>query len=53
MADNPFVVQGDEWSYCRKHHTRCTSAWEDGTCMRYRCNKFDEYEEETDNDDQI
>ena len=53
MADNPFVVVGDEWGFCTKHKTRCTSAWDDGTCMRPRCNQFNDEEEEKDNEGNV
>lgn len=53
MADNPFVVMGDEWGFCTKHKTRCTSAWDDGTCMRPRCNQFNDEEEEKNNEGNV
>ena len=40
MADNPFIVKGDEWGFCRVHKTRCLNAWTDGTCMRGECNQY-------------
>lgn len=39
-----FVINGDEWSYCRERHQRCAGASSDGTCMREECTEIPEWE---------
>lgn len=37
-----FVINGDEWGYCKEYRKRCSSAFDDGTCMRTRCKDLPE-----------
>ena len=42
-----FVINGDEWGFCKREHRRCSSAADDGECMRSEC-KLDPWEREYD-----
>lgn len=39
-----FVINGDEWGYCREQAKRCSGADSEGKCMRGECTEIPEWE---------
>ena len=40
-----FVINGDEWGFCKKREMRCSGANEEGLCMRPECTEIPAWEQ--------